>query len=185
MNDIDYGPLTQLIGEWQGNKGHDVSPEPDGQSETPYIDRIVFEPLGIATNAETQQLAVLRYTQIVRRISNGEAFHDQVGYWMWDLKSDTVMQSLLIPRGVGILAGGRYSGTAHSGNGIAIEVAAKFDDPHWGIVQSPFMSEKARTLAYNHCLRVQGTTLEYAQTTLLQIYGKTFEHTDGNSLTKV
>ena len=45
---------------------------------------ITFEAAGDVTNAERQTLAVVRYHQVVRRKSNDEVFHDQVGYWTWD-----------------------------------------------------------------------------------------------------
>ena len=28
---IDYGPLEQLSGTWEGNKGTDIAPAPDGE----------------------------------------------------------------------------------------------------------------------------------------------------------
>ena len=56
-SDIDYGPLAALIGTWQGDKGMDVSPEPDGIEENPYYETIVFEAAGDVTNAEAQTLA--------------------------------------------------------------------------------------------------------------------------------
>ena len=34
--DIDYGPLAALIGTWEGDKGVDVAPEPDGTEEKLY-----------------------------------------------------------------------------------------------------------------------------------------------------
>ena len=97
---IDYGPLRGLIGAWAGDKGLDVAPEPDGTEESPYFETLVFEGIGEVTNAESQTLAALRYHQEVRRKSNGEVFHDQVGYWMWDARERTVMQSIVIPRAV-------------------------------------------------------------------------------------
>lgn len=39
---------------------------------------------GNVTNAETQHLTVLHYHQIVRHKSDGEVFHNETGYWMWD-----------------------------------------------------------------------------------------------------
>jgi hypothetical protein len=79
-SDIDYGPLTALIGTWQGEKGLDVAPEPEGTEENPYYETIVFEAGGDVTNAEIQTLAIVRYRQVVHRKSNGEIFHDQIGY---------------------------------------------------------------------------------------------------------
>ena len=42
--EVDYGPLAGLIGTWKGDKGLDVSPEPDGKEENPFYETIVFEP---------------------------------------------------------------------------------------------------------------------------------------------
>jgi len=50
--DFDYGPLTDLIGTWKGNKGIDIAPEPDGIENNPYYETIIFEPIGDVTNAE-------------------------------------------------------------------------------------------------------------------------------------
>ncbi len=62
---VDYGPLAPLIGTWKGDKGMDVAPEPDGAEDSPYYETIIFEDIGVVTNAERQDLAVLRYHQVV------------------------------------------------------------------------------------------------------------------------
>ncbi|HEX9795083.1 MAG TPA: heme-binding beta-barrel domain-containing protein [Planctomycetota bacterium] len=105
-SEIDYGPLAGLIGTWTGDKGLDVSPLPDGTEENPYFETLVFEVAGQVENAERQTLAIVRYHQVVSRKSNGEVFHDQIGYWMWDARSGVIAQSLTIPRAVCVLAGG-------------------------------------------------------------------------------
>ncbi|MBW2290584.1 MAG: hypothetical protein JRG90_22590, partial [Deltaproteobacteria bacterium] len=46
---IDYGPLTGLIGNWKGDKGMDVAPEPDGSEESPYWETIDFDAIGDVT----------------------------------------------------------------------------------------------------------------------------------------
>jgi hypothetical protein len=88
IDGVEYGPLAALVGTWGGDKGLDISPEPDGQEENPYYETIVFEAIGDLTNAEEQKIAMLRYLQIVRRKSNDEVFHDQTGYWMWDAAAE-------------------------------------------------------------------------------------------------
>jgi hypothetical protein len=181
---IDYGPLAGLVGGWEGDKGLDVAPEPDGSEESPYTETLVFTAIGDVTNAESQTLAVLRYQQIVRRKSNGEVFHDQTGYWMWDARDGVVVQSIAIPRAVCVLAGGRYTGGDAAGP-VRLSVAAALDDPDWGILQSPFMRDQARTLRFQHDLTVDGRTLTYAETTCLEIYGRAFNHTDANTLTRL
>ncbi len=182
--EIDYGPLKGLIGTWKGDKGLDVAPEPDGTEENPFYETIVFEAAGDGKNAESQVLAVVRYLQSVRRKSNDEVFHDQTGYWMWDAAAGTVMQSVTIPRAVCVLAGGEFSGTAKPGTSSSLKVHAKLGDADWGIAQSPFMRDKASTLEFSHELTLDGDRLTYFETTLLDIYGRRFEHTDKNELTR-
>jgi hypothetical protein len=51
-------------------------------------------------------------------------------------------------------------------------------------VQSPFMRDHARTLAFRHRITVDGDRLTYTETTVVDIYGKRFDHTDTNTLTR-
>jgi len=181
VNDIDYGPLAALVGTWQGDKGVDVAPEPDGTEENPYFETIVFEAAGDVSNAETQTLAIVSYHQVVSRKSNGEVFHDQVGYWTWDPATRTVAQSVNIPRVVAVLAGGTFDGDT-SGPEVVLEVKAAKGDPDWGIIESPFMRDNASTLAFEHRLEVRGDTMKYHESTSLDIYGRKFDHTDTSEL---
>ena len=100
-----------------------------------------------------------------------------------DNLSDTIMCAFSIPRGVSLLAGGTYEKSADGET--TIQVSSKLDDPDWGIVQSPFMKEKAKTLAFKRELKLSGNTLSYTQETTVEIYGRTFAHSDNNTLTKV
>ena len=181
MSDVDYGPLAGLIGVWQGDKGMDVSPEPDGQEDTPYFETITFEAGGDVTNAESQTLAIVPYHQVVSRKSNGEVFHDERGYWLWDSKTSVVMHSLVIPRAVCVLAGGRCEAV---GDPQVLDVSARLGDADWGILQSPFMRDNAKTTEFRHHVEIAGGRISYNETTVLEIYGKTFDHTDENSLTR-
>ena len=182
MNDLDYGPLKYLIGTWVGNKGLDIAPEPDGTENNPYYETIVFTAADDVANAEEQVITAIHYRQIVQRKSNDKIFHDETGYWMWDAEAGIVMHSLTIPRGVCVLAGGKYNKEKDSENTACIEVNAKLNDKEWGIIQSPFMQEKASTREFSQQLKVSEEKLSYSQTTILDIYGKTFEHTDNNEL---
>jgi len=181
--ECDYGPLRGLIGAWKGDKGLDVSPEPDGTEENPYYETILIEPAGSVKNAESQLITMLRYHQVVSRKSNDEVFHDQIGYWMWDTAQSTVVQSLAIPRAVCVLAGGKYTGDPGE-MPVSFQVHAALGHEDWGIVQSPFMRDNARTVGFEHELRIDGDRLWYAETTKLEIYGRSFDHTDTNELTR-
>lgn len=179
--EIDYGPLAGLIGTWKGDKGLDVAPEPDGVERSPYYEILEFAAGGDVENYVQQRLAILRYHQVVMRKSNGEVFHDQVGYWLWDPASKTVMQTLTIPRGVSLTAGGTATGTGP----IVFEVRAALGDRDWPIAQSPFMRDHASSVAFEHRLTLDGDRLTYFETTTLEIYGqKRFAHTDENELVR-
>ncbi|MFQ5718557.1 MAG: heme-binding beta-barrel domain-containing protein [Acidobacteriota bacterium] len=182
--DIDYGPLGGLIGTWTGDKGMDLAPEPDGTEENPYFESIVFEAAGDVKNAESQVLAIVRYHQNVRRKYDRKVFHDQVGYWTWDAAAGTLAHSFTIPRRVCVLAGGKHSGEADADGSMTLRVSARLDDAAWSIVQSPFMLDKARTLAFEHELTVKADRIVYSQTTRLEIYGRTFDHTDTSELVR-
>jgi len=180
--DIDYGPLKELIGCWKGDKGIDVAPEPDGAENNPYYETITFTAIGDVSNAESQVLVAVHYRQIVQRKSNDKVFHDETGYWMWDAKAGIVMHSLTIPRAVCVLAGGNYNGEKNSDGSTVLEVSASLDDKDWQIIQSPFMQENARTTEFHHRIIVGNGKLSYSETTVVDIYGKVFEHTDQNEL---
>ncbi len=183
--EIDYGPLAGLIGAWRGDKGMDVAPEPDGEERNPYYETIVFEAAGDVENAESQQLAIVHYHQNVKRKSNDEVFHDQVGYWLWDAASKTVMQTLTIPRGLSLVAGGAFEPGARTGGPIVLEVESGHGSSDWCIAQAPFLRDRAHTRGFRHRMTLDGDRLKYFETTSLEIYGRSFEHTDENELTRV
>ena len=180
--DIDYGPLIELIGIWKGDKGIDVAPEMDGTEINPYYETITFTAVGTATNAESQILSAVHYRQIVRRKSNDEVFHDETGYWMWDPNTEIIMHSLVIPRAICVLAGGKYTGERNTEDRVMLEVKASLNDDNWKIIQSPFMQENARATSFRQNIIVGNGVLSYLETTIVEIYGKVVEHTDQNEL---
>lgn len=183
-NEINYGPLTRLIGVWKGSKGMDVAPEPAGAENNPYHETISFTAIGDVTNAESQVLAAIHYRQLVQRKSNDAVFHDETGYWMWDAAAGIIMHSLAIPRGVSLLAGGTHNGKNENDGSTLLEVSASLDSKDWQIIQSPFMKDNARTTAFRHRITIADGKLSYSETTTVDIYGKVFEHTDQNELIK-
>lgn len=183
-NDVDYGPLANLIGEWKGNKGMDIAPEPDGTEENPYYETIVYTAGGTVTNAESQVLSLVHYRQIVRRKTTDKAFHEQTGYWVWDPRDQVIMHSFAIPRGIGILAGAKYKDSTDNNGNIILEVTAAIDNKDWGIIQSAFMQKNALTTSFNQKITVGNGKMHYTQSTMLDIYERVFEHTDENNLIK-
>lgn len=183
IDDVDYGPLAQLIGKWIGNKGLDIAPDSNANPDkSAFSDEITFTPSGPSENAEEQNLVSIKYHHIVRKLENGRIFHDQIGHWIYEKRTNIIMHSLSIPRAVCLLAGGEYE----ENNGTSIfNVEAKKGSQTYGIVQSPFMLEKAKTTAFKMNLTVKGNQLNYREVTSLHIYGKDFEHIDESTLFRV
>jgi len=180
--EINYGPLKELIGVWTGDKGMDIAPESNGTEENPYYETITFTEGGDLTNAESQVLSVLHYRRIVQRKADDGIFHDETGYWMWDAKTNIIMHSLNIPRAVSLLAGTTLSETNYKDGKLSFEVIAATNNEDWGIIQSPFMKKKALTKSYRQKIVIEDGKMAYEETTMLDIYGKEFEHTDKNEL---
>jgi len=180
--EVDYGPLAALIGVWEGDKGMDIAPEPDGTEENPYYETIIYTEGGDLKNANSQVLSVVHYRQIVKRKSDDGIFHDQTGYWMWDAREKVIIQSIVIPRAVCVLAGQQYIEKKDDAGNLIIEVEAAEDNADWGIVQSPYMQKNARTTSFKHRIVVGNGKMTYSETTMLDIYGRVFEHTDDNEL---
>lgn len=183
IDGVNYGPLAALIGVWKGDKGVDRAPEPDGEERNPYYETLTFEAAGDVTNAEEQTLAVVHYKQVVSRKSNDEVFHHQVGYWLWDSADNTIVETFTIPRAVAVVAGGKLAQPADLEAELVFDVSADATSPEFGIVQAPFMYNKAKTTAFTHTITVQGDEMRYSETTVLDIYDKTsYDHKDVNTL---
>ncbi|KGL63802.1 hypothetical protein PHEL85_0843 [Polaribacter sp. Hel1_85] len=91
------------------------------------------------------------------------------------------MNSFSILRGVNILAGGEVSLT---NNELKLTVAVSENDPKQGIVQSPFVLQKVKTVSFKRAFKLANNKLSYTQEMVLVIYSKTFAHTDKNTFTK-
>ncbi|WDE95930.1 heme-binding beta-barrel domain-containing protein [Lentisphaera profundi] len=177
---VDYGPLANFIGVWEGRSGVDRAPKPQGDKTTDFSETITYTAVGDVDNAEVQDLVVVHYHQVVTRIPDGKVYHNQTGYWMWDKGTDEVMFSVSIPRGLCLLANGTYE----KGKAIKFKVKAELGDTAYSVVQSKFLLEKAKTEAFEIELTLNENELTYAQTTFLDIYGRKFDHTDTSSLIK-
>ena len=180
MNKLTGSPLSKMVGTWKGDMGIDIAPKPEIDENNPYYETLTIEPVDInIENAEEQELLAVMYTQIVREKSNDKVSHSETGYWIWDKKENIIMNSFCIPRGVSVLAGGEVKLT---NNELQFNVSVKENDTKWGIVQSPFMLKKAKTLSFKREFKISGNKLTYSQETMLDIYGKVFSHTDANIL---
>lgn len=179
--DQDYGPLTHIIGKWRGEKGRDIAPEPDGTEENDYYELIQFSGVGEVTNAEEQPLMAVHYRQQVNRASDDKLIHDQTGYWLWNSQNGEITHSFTLPRGMAVLAVGTSKALEQGGATFEVKAGAGSGS----ITQLPFLQEKASTESFHQSLTLTPDALEYSQTTMLTIYGRSFEHTDANSLSRV
>ncbi|MGH7080961.1 MAG: heme-binding beta-barrel domain-containing protein, partial [Acetobacteraceae bacterium] len=81
------GPLTPLVGYWEGDGGIDLSyhNKDDETTETIYFEKAWFRPIPVVENGQ-QTMQGLNYSMIAWR--HGEEamdpFHDEVGYLLWD-----------------------------------------------------------------------------------------------------
>src|SRR3954470_16013219 len=101
----NLGPLRPLAGVWQSAGGVDVSPKAAGPERRAYREHVRMEPIDPQPNGP-QLLYGLRYHIHVNTPEEEITFHDQVGYWLWEPATGVIMQTIAIPRGQVVLAGG-------------------------------------------------------------------------------
>ena len=109
----NLGPLTRMAGIWTGTLGLDINPKAAGPERQPFVERIELQPIDAQTNGP-QLFYGLRYHPRIVKPGEIEAFHDQVGYWLWEPATGTVIQTLTIPRGQTAMAVGQATADAKS-----------------------------------------------------------------------
>ncbi len=183
----ELGPLGPLQGIWEGDKGSDVAPsdksEDNRQPRTSlYRERMVFEPTGRVDNHE-QVLYGLRYSTRAWRIGAPDAFHEEVGYWMYEPATGLILRCFMPPRGMTVLAGGTAKADARR-----FSLEAKAGDEAFGICSSPFLIKEFKTERYTLDVEVvDDDTLRYESHTYLRMKGRAeaFDHVDANTLRRV
>lgn len=178
------GPLTWLVGEWEGNGGVDVSfHNKDSETgETGYFEKFRFYPIPKQENGQ-QEIEGLKYENTAWR--HGEEamnpFHDEVGYMLWDKKRGQVKRVVVFGRGIAILAGGDANPRDKK-----IKFTAKAGDPNYGILQNKYLSERAELKRFESTFEFNDDgTFSYEQTLVLKLAaldGKEMDHTDRNTL---
>jgi hypothetical protein len=175
------GPLTPLAGIWEG-RGLDVHPVAEGTEEDAYVERIELQPIDAQTNGP-QLFYGLRYHTRIVKPDEVEAFHDQVGYWLWEPATGGLLQTLAIPRGQIAMAIGKASADAKS-----FELAALRGSEVNGICSNPFLEYGFMTTEYHIRVTINPDgTWSYEQDTILLVRGRRepFHHTDRNTLRKI
>src|SRR5437868_13985906 len=92
----NLGPLRPMAGVWEG-RGRDEHPAAEGREEDAFVERIELQPIDPQLNGP-QLFYGLRYHAHIVKPGEVETFHDQVGYWLWEPATRTVIQMLAIPR---------------------------------------------------------------------------------------
>lgn len=178
----NLGPLAGMAGIWTGTQGLDVNPKAAGPERQSFVERIELQPIDAQTNGP-QLFYGLRYHTHIVKPGEVEAFHDQVGYWLWESATGTVIQTLSIPRGQAGMAIGRAAADAKS-----FRLEAVRGSTINGISSNPFLEYAFRTESYIITVTIHDNgTWSYEQQTTLMIPGQTkpFLHTDRNTLVKI
>ncbi len=177
----NLGPLRGMAGVWQGT-GLDVKPKADGPRKQAFVERMELQPIDPQTNGP-QLLYGLRYHLHVTKPGQTKTYHDQVGYWLWEPATGTIIQTLSIPRGMTAMAVGNATADAAS-----FELVATQGLDTYGICMTPFLMQAFKTVEFR--IRVSFNpdgTWRYEEDTVLQIQGQSelFHHTDTNTLTRI
>lgn len=180
------GPLTPLVGEWEGDVGVDLSYHNDDDliGHTSYFERAVFKPIPIQENGQ-QTLWGLNYSMTAWR--HGEEamdpFHDEIGFLLWDKAHGQVIRNVVFGRGIAILAGS----DAAPGD-KTLHFNAKPGDPCYGILQNKYLLERAEVKDFvSHFTFNDDGTLTYFSDLVLRLAatGEEMHHTDENTMRRV
>jgi hypothetical protein len=178
----NLGPLRRLAGVWQSDQGVDVNPKAAGPERRVFRETIRMHPIDPQTNGP-QLLYGLRYHCHINTPEEAITFHDQVGYWLWEPATGLIMQTIAIPRGQVVLAGG----TAAPGD-ERISVEARRGDTRFGICSTAFLEEAFRTDYYRIDITFNGDgSWTYVTRIDLALRGRTppFNHHDTNTLRRI
>ena len=178
----NLGPLSGMAGIWTGARGLDINPKADGPEKQAFIEHMELQPIDAQTNGP-QLFYGLRYHTQIFKPDDPETFHDQVGYWLWEPATGTIIQTLTIPRGQTAMAVGKTSADATTFTLEAVRGSLTN-----GISSNPFLEHAFRTERYTITVtKHPDGTWSYEQMTVLIIPDRTepFNHTDRNTLIKV
>ena len=178
----NLGPLAPMAGIWEGSRGLDVKPKAEGAKKQAFVERMELQPIDPQTNGP-QLLYGLRYHTHVVKPGQVKTYHDQVGYWLWEPATGTIIQTLTIPRGQIAMAVGQAAADAR-----AFELVAMRGAEHAGICANPFLDHAFRTVEFRIRVTIHADgTWEYDEDTVLMIHGQAepFHHTDRNRLTRI
>lgn len=181
------GPLSLMVGEWEGNVGVDLSYHNNDieTGKTSYFEKAWFKPIPTQQNGK-QFLEGLKYGSVAWR--HGEEamnpFHDEIGYLLWDKDRSKILRTVVFGRGIAIQAGAE----AKPGDR---EFTFKATPGHncYGILQNEYLLERAELKSFESTFKFNDdgsfTHSSDIVLKLAELGGKEMHHTDINTLTKV
>lgn len=180
------GPLAALAGTWESDDGVDTSRIHGKETVTKFREHAEFIPIGPVNNGP-QKLYGLRYSMTAWPVTDAgvsaDAFHEELGYWLWDKDNGQVLKTLMVPRGVTVNAGGCV---AEGDKSFRLE--AECGSETYGIMSNKFLDETYKTRFYSIDVNIdEDGRYCYRQDTQLWIpvNQAIFHHTDENTLVKV
>lgn len=180
------GPLTPLVGEWEGNVGVDLSyhNDDDVTGETTYFEKASFKPIPRQENGK-QKLEGLSYQMTAWR--HGEEamipFHDEMGFLLWDKAAGQILRTVVFGRGIAIMAGGSAQPLDK-----VLHFEATPGDPCYGILQNKHLLERAEIKSFKSTFTFNDDgTFTHVSDLLLKLAatGKEMHHTDKSTLHRV
>lgn len=176
----NLGPLRRLAGIWEGRRGHDINPKADGPEHREFFERIEMQPIDAQPNGP-QLFYGLRYHVHINTAEEQIAFHDQVGYWLWEPATGLVLQTVAIPRGQVAIAAGHAAPDA-----AKLVLKAERGQTEYGICSTSFLEQAFRTDSYSIEVDFHPDgSWSYVLDTMLQVRSQPFLHRDENHLVKV
>lgn len=178
----NLGPLRRLAGIWEGERGVDINPKADGPETRQYYERIEMQPIDPQANGP-QLFYGLRYHLHVNTREEDIAFHDQVGYWLYEAATGLILQTLAIPRGQIAIASGHADPDARR-----LVVRAERGQTEYGICSTTFLDLAFRTDSYELTVDFHDDgSWSYVSDTMLMVKGRSepFRHRDHNRLVKI
>jgi hypothetical protein len=178
----NLGPLRAMAGIWQGQRGLDVKPKADGPRKQAFVERMELQPIDPQTNGP-QLLYGLRYHTHITKPEQVKTYHEQVGYWLWEPATGTVLHTISIPRGLVLMASGKAQADDRT-----FELQATEADANFGICSTPFLAQAFKTTEFRIRVSIHDDgSWSYEEDTVLLIRGQAepFHHTDRNVMHKL
>jgi len=179
---VKLGPLSHLVGSWEGERGHDITNSHSTSSVKNYHESITFEPVGPISNG-ARDLYGLRYTARAWPDDSGKPLHQELGYWFWSPDDHQIVRCFTNQNGVSITAGGECGDEAS-----CFEMSAYSDSDEYGIASCPTLNGGSKMLSYKLKVDlVNDKEFKYVEEMHLRnpMDDDVVIHTDENSMVKL